>query len=104
MKKMLLTGKSKHDLFLVPIRHTPPYVGSSTKVSSSQCHQHLGHPISTIFKSILKSNNLCFSFNNKSSVCDTCQHEKSNQLPYNTYVHFTSSPLELIHTGVWGPD
>lgn len=86
----------------MPIRHTPRYVGSSTKVSSSQWHQRFGHPTSATIKFILKSNKLDFSFS-ESTVCDACQRAKSHQLAYNNYVHVTSSPLELIHTDVWGP-
>lgn len=51
----------------------------------------------------MKSNKLDCSFDNVLSVCDACQRAKSHQLPYNNSVHVTSSPLELVHTDVWGP-
>lgn len=51
----------------------------------------------------MKSIKLGFSFNNVSSVCDVCQRAKSHQRSYSSYVHVTSSPLELIYTDVWGP-
>ena len=36
-------------------------------------------------------------------MCDACQHAKSHQLQYNYSTRVSTSPLELIHTDVWGP-
>lgn len=74
------------------------------KVSSSYWHQCFGHPTLKIIKSILSSNKLDCSFNNKSYVCDACQCAKSHQLPYNSSVRVASSPLKLIHIDVCEPD
>ncbi|GJX93320.1 retrotransposon protein, putative, ty1-copia subclass [Tanacetum coccineum] len=106
-RKTLLLGKSKGGLFPVPISRsssTPLHVAaSSVKVSPSQWHHRLGHPTSAVVKSILESNKLDCSSNTMSSVCDACQRAKSHQLPYHNSVRITSSPLELVHTDVWGP-
>ena len=88
---------------LIRTPQTPHYASSSVRVSSSQWHQRLGHPTSKVVKSILQSNKLGCSFDNKFYVCDACQRAKSHQLPYKTSVHVSSSPLELVHTDVWGP-
>jgi hypothetical protein len=38
-----------------------------------------------------------------SSVCNAYQLAKSHQVPYNTSIHCTTMPLEIIHSNVWGP-
>jgi hypothetical protein len=37
------------------------------------------------------------------SVCNACQLVKSHQLPYNNFIHRSTSPLELIFSNIWGP-
>jgi histone deacetylase 1/2 len=36
-------------------------------------------------------------------VCDAYQRAKSHQLPYTYSSRVSTTPLELIHTDVWGP-
>lgn len=36
------------------------------------------------------------------SVCNACQQAKSHQLPYYRSLNKSSSPLELVFSGVWG--
>ncbi|GKC14417.1 retrotransposon protein, putative, ty1-copia subclass, partial [Tanacetum coccineum] len=106
-KKTLLLGRSKRGLYPIPISHSRRFLQhtglSSVNVSSSQWHQHFGHPTSTVVKTILDSNKLGCSFHNESVACDACQRAKSHQLPYNNSVRVTTFPLELVHTDVWGP-
>ena len=40
---------------------------------------------------------------NKYSSCDACLSSKSHRLPYTESDHWTTTPLELIHSDVWGP-
>lgn len=100
MEKMLILSRSKGSLYPVSIPRPSRYVASSVQVFMSHWHQRLGHPTSTVVKSILKSNNLGHLFNNVLSIYDACQHAKSHRQPYNNFVHVTSSPLELIHMDV----
>jgi hypothetical protein len=51
----------------------------------------------------LHLNKLSCSRDNSSSVCDACQLAKSHQLPYTHSIHHSTSPLEIIHSDVWGP-
>jgi hypothetical protein len=44
----------------------------------------------------------CSFESNKESVCDACQKAKSHQLPYAKSSSFSSHPLELIYSDVWG--
>lgn len=106
-KKTLLQGKSKGGLYPIPFSRsssiTPHHASSSVKVSSSRWHQRLGHPNSIIVRSILKSNKLDCSLDRESTICDACQCAKSHQLPYNNSASVSTSPLELVHSDVWGP-
>ena len=36
-------------------------------------------------------------------MCDACQRANSHQLPYKYSTRVSTSPLELIHSDVWGP-
>jgi hypothetical protein len=69
-----------------------------------QWHARFGHPSSQIVRSILRLNNLpCLKESSVSSVCNACQLAKSHQLPYNTSIHCTTLPLQIIHSDVWSP-
>ena len=89
-KKTFLLDRRKIGYYMVPISHssssTPHHASSSVKVSPSKWHRHLGHPTTTIVKSIMKLNKLVYSFNNDSSVCDACQLAKIHQLPYSNFI------------------
>jgi hypothetical protein len=61
------------------------------------------HPSPQIIRSIINLNNLpCLKESGVSSVCNACQLAKSHQVPYNTSIHCTTMPLEIIHSNVWG--
>jgi hypothetical protein len=36
------------------------------------------------------------------SMCDSCQRVKSHQLPYDSMNKRSATPLDLIHSDVWG--
>lgn len=73
------------------------------KLTSEQWHRRLGHPSSSVVQSIIRSNKLACAPSRESLVCDACQRAKVHRLPFNNSTHVTSSPLELVHTDVWGP-
>jgi histone deacetylase 1/2 len=109
-RKIILQGRSRGGLYPVPIRRSsssPPvsihHASASTKVSPHDWHRRLGHPTPTVVNNILKSNKILCSSSQESLVCDACQRAKSHQLPYNKSIRITTSPLELIHSDVWGP-
>jgi hypothetical protein len=67
-------------------------------------HHRLMNPSSSIVKSIVRSNNLaCAPRPSSLFICDPRQHAKVHQLPFNNSIHVTTSPLELVHSDVWGP-
>jgi hypothetical protein len=40
---------------------------------------------------------------NNKSICDSYQRAKSHQLPYSKSHNISTTPLELVHSDVWGP-
>jgi hypothetical protein len=66
-------------------------------------HHRLGHPGAYVLQHVLRHHRLLVSPNTSASVCNACQMAKSCQLPFCDSDNKTSSPLELVHTDVWGP-
>jgi hypothetical protein len=67
-------------------------------------YQRLGHLGIYTLRQVLSHNSLLVSPMNKhASVCNACQMAKSFQLPFCDSINTTFTPLELIHTDVWGP-
>lgn len=66
-------------------------------------HYRLGHPGLSVVQRVVSQNNLLVSSNNVASVCNACQMAKSHQLPFSDSNKVTASPLEIVHTDVWGP-
>ncbi|KAM0877932.1 hypothetical protein ACQ4PT_035216 [Festuca glaucescens] len=84
------SGSSKHALVTI-------------KPSSSTWHRRLGHPSSFIVQQVLRKNNLSYSPEINSYICDPCQQAKSHQLPYPVSTSVSKVPLEQIFSDVWGP-
>jgi histone deacetylase 1/2 len=107
-RKLLLLGRSKGGLYPVPFSRASSslfrHALSSTKTTSAQWHQRLGHPTNKIVQTLVRNNNLsCSSSDNIVLVCDACQRAKSHQLSYTASHRVSTMPLELIHSDVWGP-
>jgi hypothetical protein len=57
-----------------------------------------------IVQRVLGHNNLDFSQESSVGVvCDACQCGKSHQLPFPKSFSVSTTPLELVFSGVWGP-
>ncbi|KAG8087751.1 hypothetical protein GUJ93_ZPchr0010g8326 [Zizania palustris] len=80
----------------------PRSILSASKVDQALWHRRLGHPSSSIASSVLESLKL-FPLNKESHVCDACQQAKSHRLPFSSSSRVSTSPLELVHSDVWGP-
>ena len=65
-------------------------------------HTRLGHPcqrvLNHVVRDFLPARDL-----NKVSFCKHCVQGKMTELPFPLSVSNTSSPLELVHSDVWGP-
>lgn len=101
-KNTLLKGTCRDGLYSIPNNSTSRAF-FSVKASSDLWHRRLGHPSTSVVHQVLEENNFAVIKNNKSSVCSACQQAKAHQLPFTLSSHVSSSPLELVHTDVWGP-
>ena len=82
-----------------------PCKNSECLLSTYVLHQRLGHPSSKILSHVIKA---CSSFklDNKNKTfdfCDACQIGKMHKLHFPTTAIKTKSPLEILHTDLWGP-
>ena len=84
-------------------RRVDPQYFVSSGLSLDVLHRRLGHPSSQVMSHVQNSCNFDVSINGKLSFCDACQLGKIHALPYNSSSSQTLSPLELIHTNIWGP-
>lgn len=104
-KKSLLNGKCEAGLY--PIKPCDVVALHQALISRTpsraQWHARLGHPSSQVVQSILHLNKILCPSESSLPVCNACQLAKSHQLPYNTSVHQSTSPLEMIFSDVWGP-
>ncbi|KAH9785453.1 retrovirus-related pol polyprotein from transposon RE1 [Citrus sinensis] len=83
------------------LSHSSPVSSTSINI----LHRQLGHPSLTVMKHVLTD---CkhLQFSNKTQLpdfCDACQYGKVHKLHFKTTANKTASPLELIHTDLWGP-
>jgi gag-polypeptide of LTR copia-type/GAG-pre-integrase domain len=106
---------SSHGLYkfkVLPINHTLPisqvfHTSSSSstissRASTSTWHARLGHPSTPTTLKIINSNSLPCT-RNKFTFCKHCIQAKAHILPFNPSSSTSSSPLELIHSDLWGP-
>eukprot|EP00268_Persea_americana_P013925 TRINITY_DN16169_c0_g1_i2.p1 TRINITY_DN16169_c0_g1~~TRINITY_DN16169_c0_g1_i2.p1 ORF type:complete len:660 (-),score=55.01 TRINITY_DN16169_c0_g1_i2:23-2002(-) len=99
--RTLYKGSTEHGLYPFHPTSCRPTAFHS-RVSSDLWHARLGHPSLTIQKNILRNFNFPIS-NKHSSFCSSCQLGKSKRLPFPLSVSSSSSPLEILHSDVWGP-
>jgi histone deacetylase 1/2 len=105
-QQTMFRGQCEGGLYpLVPIS-----TGSSSKnalvtikPSSSTWHRCLGHPSSFIVQQVLRKNNLSYTPEVNSYICDPCQQAKSHQLPYPVFTSVSIVPLEQVFSDVWDP-
>lgn len=101
-KKIILRGRRHRGLY--PLPSSTSKQSYSVIPSFTRCHSRLGHPSTSIVARIISKNKLpCLSESRDESVCDPCQKAKSHQLPYSKSSSFSSNPLDLIYSDVWGP-
>ena len=105
-KKILLEGTCRGGLYPMPaaaFKNKQAFAASSSLPSLEMWHSRLGHPSFDVVQQVLSSNKLsCSSYSRETIVCDSCQMAKSHQLPYQRSLSKSMSPLELVHSDVWG--
>lgn len=62
----------------------------------------LGHPSDQVLNKVLQLCNVKLK-KNETLFCEPCQFGKLHNLPFNLSQSRASSPLDLIHSDVWGP-
>jgi hypothetical protein len=103
MKALFLAGRCKNGLYILP-HNCLTQALLLVKVSKEKWHRRLGHPASPIVLRIVQDNNLVVDANvSPSVICHACQLGKAHQLPFSSSQHVSTTPLQLIHTDVWGP-
>jgi histone deacetylase 1/2 len=107
-RRILHQGRCEGGLYPLELKSTGArvhkHVLGVNKPSTERWHSRLGHPSSTIVSHVLRNNKLpCNSDLNIESICDSCQRAKSHQLPYSKSHNISSTPLELVHSDIWGP-
>lgn len=78
--------------------HNVYALSATTALSSSLWHSRLGHPSDYVLHvlSFLRKNN-------KVDVCHACNISKSSRLPFSNNCTKSNSPLEIVHSDIWGP-
>lgn len=61
----------------------------------------LGHPSSSVLRTILMNEGLYFSPN--IPFCNACQLGKSHHISFPSTAHTIHAPLEIVHSDIWGP-
>ena len=105
-KRVLLKGRCVGGLYPLVSSSSlrNKQVFSATKLSATRWHDRLGHPSFKIVQQILSHNKIpCSNESSVESICDSCQRAKSHQLPYIRSSSFSTVPLELVYSDVWGP-
>lgn len=66
-------------------------------------HRRLGYFSDKILFQVLKTYNKLVSFNKLTSFYEACQYNKNYQITFLSSVSKSATPLELLHTNLWGP-
>jgi hypothetical protein len=106
-RKVLLHDPCKGGLYPLPPSTSKfqKLVFIAIKIPVHRWHNCLGHPSRNIVHRIISTNNLpCAHFDSSSeSMCDDCACAKAHQLPFLVLSSYSSAPLELLFSDVWGP-
>jgi hypothetical protein len=104
-RRRLLEGRCKGGLYPIPFSDDRilKHALISRPISRDDWHARLGHPSSQVVHSILHLNKITCTKQLESVICNACQLAKSHQLPYNSSIHRSTCPLEVLSSDVWGP-
>ena len=117
--KVLYQGLSKDGVYPIPfpsqlsvnsaIASSLAFKSSVTTLVSNEAmlwHQRLGHPCSKLLHSTLSSFNNSFKISIHDDICSQCKScisAKMHKLSFPQHVMSSTSPLQLVHSDVWGP-
>ena len=72
----------------------------ASNVDPNVWYRRLSHPSTGILSQVLKTCNS--SINKTSDFCSAYQYGKSHVLPFPSSETKTATPLELMHSDIWG--
>lgn len=100
IKSSIVHPIQTHFVSTVPLKSLSD--SGNNKSITSLWHNRLGHPSINVVKRVMRECNIVDQ-NNDKSVCKACYFGKFTKSPSPSTNTVYSSPLELIHTNVWGP-
>ncbi|KAJ4816146.1 hypothetical protein LUZ62_028712 [Rhynchospora pubera] len=104
-KRELLRIPSTNDLFYLHASHShlvSPRAFLGVCITANLWHARFGHPSNEATLHVLKNFSIPCSSMSLSS-CHDCIVAKAHKLPFCNSSSTTTSPLQLIHSDVWGP-
>ncbi|KAF7824227.1 Retrovirus-related Pol polyprotein from transposon TNT 1-94 [Senna tora] len=116
--KTLLKGRLEHSLYLfdtLKLSHKAPksFSAHTATVSTSESdfrnfgvwHCRLGHPSTSVVKTVLSHCNISLNNKNKNiqPFCEACCLGKMHALPFYPSSTIYTKPLELVYSDLWGP-
>ncbi|KAJ4767670.1 Gag/pol [Rhynchospora pubera] len=102
-KTPLLQVHSINGLFILNLNlNHSPQAFLSNRASTNVWHARLGHPSIATTLEVVNSNKLSCS-RNKFSLCHDCAQAKAHVLPFSPSSSVSTSPLQIVHSDVWGP-
>lgn len=82
---------------------TPVAANLAAKVSDFLWHDRLGHPSNAVLNILHQSSCISLHKADFSRVCKHCLSAKMTKLPFSASVSCTSTPLDIVHSDLWGP-
>lgn len=95
-----LCNKNK---ILMTSNESLPSCSSNSLNNFSLWHNRLGHPSTKVVKSILAHRDISCVNKCDSHFCSACCLGKITRFPFPSSQNQTTSPLQLVHTDLWGP-
>ncbi|KAF7839048.1 Retrovirus-related Pol polyprotein from transposon TNT 1-94 [Senna tora] len=114
--QILLKGRDKQGLYVfdnlnfasqdtvTPFSaHTASLTSSNTSSQFHLWHNRLGHPSSSVVKTVLNTCNLNTINKDVHFFCEPCCMSKIHALPFPSSSSSYTKPLELFYSDLWGP-
>jgi hypothetical protein len=113
--RVLLQGLCKDGLYPIPLSIPHSRLSQSFsflqnqfcylghQVNTSLWHKRFGHPSNKITSALLHQAKIPFTADHSKSICTACLERKFTKLPFSYPALKSATPLEVIHSDVWGP-
>jgi GAG-pre-integrase domain len=97
----ILNGSLHDGLYLLHLPLQQQHALQASQVSITLWHSRLVHCSPSIISSLTKHHKI--SASPSTSFCSTCIQAKAHKLSFLPSTTKVTSPLEIVHTDVWGP-